>query len=275
MPKNTLAIVASGGGMACAFSAGALFALARKYPALQPHSMIGGSGCTATFGYFLAGQHEDLRQIWLKELSTPEYISFRRVRRICNIDYLVDTLFSQRYPLDTASVLASPTQLFLSTTNVCTGQSRFFSQLDAPLLEIFRASMALPIIYGKRISIGEEYYIDGNLSTSMQDCVDQAVRSGAKKILVIDNSFQSFSIRALYKAWAVLCAPRVAGSVFRVWGRATPVFVAPPGVAVFSIRLPHRHGALATDLELIARTFHAGECAVIDNPELAEFLTNS
>lgn len=221
------------------------------------------------------GQYRELRHIWLHELSTPDYISFRRLRRICDIDYLVDTIFSKKYPLNVAPVLTAPTQLFLSTTCVRTGKSRFFTQHEAALLEIIRASMAIPIVYGRSIAIKDNLFFDGNFSASLQDCVDQAAAAGAEKILVLDNSLQSRFVRLLFRVWAVFFAPQLVDFLFGVWGAVSSKNLKTPnGVELFTLQLPHRHGALDTDPQRIAATFAAGQAAVAENPDLEEFLSD-
>ena len=64
MSMKKIAIVASEGGISCAYSVGAILALVEKFDLVNPYLVIGSSGCTSTFAYYVAGQYKSIRNIW-------------------------------------------------------------------------------------------------------------------------------------------------------------------------------------------------------------------
>src|ERR1051326_2618384 len=102
-----LAIVTSEGGMKCAYSVGVILALVEKYHLVKPDMVIGASGSTGTLAYFVAGQYQSIRNIWENLLSNKNFISYLRVRRIMDIDYLIDTVFKKQDILDVNKIKQS------------------------------------------------------------------------------------------------------------------------------------------------------------------------
>src|SRR5258708_2202284 len=104
---SKIAIVFSEGGMSCAYSVGVTLGLINKYKLTQPDIMIGSSGSTGILAYFVAGQYEAGRNIWENLLSTRKFISFFRLWRIMDIDYVIDEVFKKQEQLDVESIKKS------------------------------------------------------------------------------------------------------------------------------------------------------------------------
>jgi len=188
MLHKDLALVTSGGGMTCAYSVGSMLAL-KDIGITTPAWAIGSSGSTGTLSYYVSGQYHCFRNIWEKLLSVKEFINFRRVIRIIDIDYLIDQVFKKLDPLDVEAVKKSPTELLIATTNYKTGLIRYFSNREnVDIFEALRASKAMPVVYGKKIVLDGEFYIDGALVGSIAVNMREALRRGAQKIIVIHNN---------------------------------------------------------------------------------------
>jgi predicted patatin/cPLA2 family phospholipase len=55
--KKKKALIVSGGGMECSYSAGAVYKLVKKGFLKDLDIIIGGSGCVGTLSYLCAGQY--------------------------------------------------------------------------------------------------------------------------------------------------------------------------------------------------------------------------
>ena len=184
-----IAIVASQGGMTCAYSVGATLALAGKHDLRDPEIIIGCSGSAGTLAYFVAKQYAEFRNVWENRLTTRKFISFARLHRIMNIDYMIDEVFKKQEPLNDAAVRASKTEFLIGVTDAETGQSRYISnRSQVDVFEAIRASCAVPVIYNKQVSIEGKKYIDGAISNQFYTNIDKARSSGAEKIVAIDNA---------------------------------------------------------------------------------------
>ena len=180
--KQKIAIVVSGGGMKCAYSAGVLMALGEQLKFAEPDIAVGSSGGGASLLYYISSQYKFGTKIWTELLSTDKFISFTRIYPIFDMDYLVDTVFKQQAPLDTDKILKSKTKLFLSATNYDTGQVQYFSNDgSADIFEAARATVALPIVYNKKIKINGNEYVDGDVGSSVDINIQKAIKEGATK----------------------------------------------------------------------------------------------
>ncbi len=186
--RKPTAIVTSGGGMKCAYSAGALVALAEKFNLTQPDFFVSASGSVANMLYFLTGQNEDLRKIWTRYATAPGLVTYSPLP-VMHIDYLIDTIFKEFLPLLEDNLQKSATKYFIPVTDVESGEARFLSKdmwLDP--YEVMRAAKAIPILYNGHVHIGNHSYIDGNFSVSTAGLIKKALEEGAKRILLITNT---------------------------------------------------------------------------------------
>src|SRR3989338_10568912 len=108
MKDETVAIVTSGGGMRCAYSAGALVELVKSLGYPKPDIFISSSGSVGAMLYYLAGQYEDIEKIWLRYVPSPQIVSAFPPR--LRLDYGVDTILRRQPPLDQDALKASSTR---------------------------------------------------------------------------------------------------------------------------------------------------------------------
>ena len=97
--NGKLALILSGGGMTCAYSAGATVGLVDKYNFKNPDIAIGSSGGAGTLAYYVAGQYDAIRNIWTNLLATRKFINSLRFWKIIDIDYVIDVVFTKQEPL--------------------------------------------------------------------------------------------------------------------------------------------------------------------------------
>lgn len=196
--KSKLAIITSGGGMNCSYSAGVLCAMAKIYNLRSPDILVGSSGSTGSLAYYLAGQYDSIQNIWTNLLTAPQFISLTRIFKVMDIDYLIDTVFKQQEPLDVEKIKKSNSRLFISATEYQTGKPKFFTNTDN-IFEALRASKAIPAITSKKVILDNIEYIDGAISTSFNINIEKAIKEGAKNIIVIkDSEGVSFITKIFY-----------------------------------------------------------------------------
>jgi predicted patatin/cPLA2 family phospholipase len=193
------AVILSGGGMRAAFCVGALLELHEK--GVVPDIVIAGSGSAGTGSYFVSSQYKSIPFIWGNLLSTKNFINLWRVKRVLNVDYLIDEVFKKQEPLDAQKVLSSPIYYSIPATNTLNGEIHYFSNRECSfdVFECMRATMAYPVLYGKQIEINHEKYSDGIFSASPYFHIKKAKELGAEKIFVVDSGARTNKF--LYKVW--------------------------------------------------------------------------
>lgn len=195
------AIILSGGGMRCAYSAGAMYALATELNFKSPDILIVGSGSAGTGSFYTSKQYESIKSIWTERLSTRKFINFFRFWKIIDIDYLIDIVFKKLEPLDTKAEKESEIQYLISTTNTETGEVEYFSNKDnVDVFELMRASKSIPVFFNKKVKINGKLHNDGPFSSSAYIKIEKAKELGADKIIVINNISDS----KFFKLWEKL-----------------------------------------------------------------------
>lgn len=184
--------------MRCAYSVGTLLAFGQseifqKYPKLRkPDLVVGISGSLGVLAYKIAGQYSSFRNIWEKLLTTGRFINFRRWRMIMDIDFLVYEVFGAMEPFDVSSVLSSSIDFWIAVTNIKTGKSEFFKAQDCrnqnEFVELMRAGMSPPLIYGKHVDFRGGQYYDGGVSAGIDEAIEEAFKRGATKVIAIDHA---------------------------------------------------------------------------------------
>lgn len=193
--SDNLAIITSGGGMKCAYSAGAISALAKELGIVRPDIYVSASGSTGTMFYYLAGQYDDIEKIWTRYLPSPHFIRYAPFPAL-RINYLIDTVAKKYLPLDIEKVEYSPTKFFVPVTDSVSGETRFLNKgLWFDPYEMVRAATAIPILYNRNVWLGGRNYLDGDFSSSPNDLVQKAIAEGATRILCILNSDSHSEIR--------------------------------------------------------------------------------
>jgi predicted patatin/cPLA2 family phospholipase len=163
------ALVVQGGGMRGIYSLSALAELERLGLRDAFSRVIGSSAGAINGAYFLAGQAEESISIYTEDLSNKQFVDPRRFWKIVDVDYMIDVL-KEKHHLDTEEMRRAPATLYTVLTDAKTAEARVVSSRDRSLdiYEVFRATAALPGLYGKKIAIeddpGARRYIDGGVS---------------------------------------------------------------------------------------------------------------
>ncbi len=220
MEEEKVAIVTSGGGMKCAYAAGALVALAKKLGVKRPAIFISASGSVGTMFYYLAGQYAEIEKVWLRYIPSPEIV--RVFPPKLRLDYIVDTILRRELPLDERAFAQTPTRWFVPVTDLDTGRTEYISNntwFDP--YEVMRAAKAIPFLYGGSVRLGGHNFIDGDVNVNMAELIRKARKEGATKILVLTNTIK-LSGAMKWFTWmsALLARPMIRQLVLNDMARA-------------------------------------------------------
>jgi predicted patatin/cPLA2 family phospholipase len=216
--RDKTAIICLGGGMRSAHGAGFLYALATVLDITDPDIIIGTSGNSGNVLYYVSKQYDSAVHVWCGGmLSTWKFITFLRPWKILNVDYLVDTIFKQREPLNTEALHTTHIDWYVPATDTQTGKPRYFGKADKlDAYELLRAAAAIPIFYRRRIVVFGKTYFDGELGPTVADHVHQAIERGATKILVINDTSPKGALSSLeMHVYAAMQSPHLREAIVR------------------------------------------------------------
>lgn len=183
-----VAFVASGGGMMCAYAAGVISAL--QDSGIRPDIFIGSSGSAGTVSYFACGQANIAAKLWREEVTNPRVLRKQPLK--LDVDYIIDSM-RDRFPFNETALRDTNMELYLATTDRRSLRTRFFSNHEnLSWYEVMRASMAIPFVYGKKVSLDGGLYFDGDISTTLNASIALAQRLGATDIYVCNTGFASY-----------------------------------------------------------------------------------
>ncbi|MFA6256825.1 MAG: patatin-like phospholipase family protein [Candidatus Paceibacterota bacterium] len=268
------ALVESGGGMAACYIAGATYAISKNFNSFKPDMVIGGSGSTGTLSYYVAGQTESIKNIWLNLLCNKKFINPFRFWRVIDIDYLIDVVFKKEDTLAEENIYQSNIEYLISTTNHKTRKLEYFSNKKKEnVFESMRASMAMPVAFNKYIRINHKEYCDTIVSASVKLNIEQALKLGAEKIIVVsvDDLHTSKFTDFFYNMWLKVQSKKFLKNYQK---EEAETYVIPENVKILRIE-PRKKlsiGTLGNTRELLARTFAHGYRDVLRNELLREFL---
>jgi predicted acylesterase/phospholipase RssA len=187
-----IALSIEGGGMRGTVSAGMALALYERglLPAFD--AVYGSSAGAISAAWLLSSDPEGLRG-W----ADPDYARslirwsaplHRRPRRrpVVDVETLIEVLYQTEFPMDFASILASPIEYHPLATDAATGESTDLRPLitDAAELRLaLRASASLPFLAGPPIELHDRRFYDAGVAESIPFRTPLA--QGATHILVL------------------------------------------------------------------------------------------
>ncbi|NBV77419.1 hypothetical protein EBR66_04615 [bacterium] len=203
MDAGKTAILLVGGGMKSAHGAGFLYALQKHLHLPLPHMIMGSSGDAGNALYFAAGQYEAGKRVWTEILPTSPFIFLTRFWRIMDVDYLVDTIFKIQEPLNITALARSSIEWIIPISHAITGATRYVSARDKlDPFEVLRAAKAMPLFFAKWVKLGNHYYVDGEMGSTLNDHIQELYRRGARRIMVVSHSKKRSGITLLERCYA-------------------------------------------------------------------------
>jgi predicted patatin/cPLA2 family phospholipase len=167
-PLSGAALLIEGGGLRGAFGAGVVAELAGR-GAARFDDVIAVSSGAPTAAYLAAGQIEDALRIWEDHTHGAQLISpwnWLRGTPLLDVDGLV-RVFDRQVPLDRARLHASATRCWVLVTHCETGRAELVRATESNALELLRATMAMPVAYGKVVDVEGVPYVDGGVADAV------------------------------------------------------------------------------------------------------------
>ena len=268
------ALIESGGGMASCYVAGVTYALAKNFNSFKPDIVIGGSGSTGTLSYYVSGQSESIKNIWLNLLCNRKFINPFRFWRVIDIDYLIDDVFRKIDPLNAEKIYQSSIEYLISSTNHKTGKLEYFSNKKKDdVFESMRASMAMPVAFNKYVKVNHKEYCDTDVSASVKINIEEALNLGVEKMIVISvndlhtSKFTDF----FYNLWLKKQTKRFLKNYFVEEKMSYNI---PDSVEIIHLEPKKRLkiGTLGNNKRVLKKIFEQGYNDTMQNERLKKFL---
>jgi predicted patatin/cPLA2 family phospholipase len=180
-------LVAEGGGMKCAYSAGIMdkfldYNITFDY-------CIGVSAGSANLASLMAGQRGRNLHFYVDHVKDPDYFGakpFLKTGNLFNLQYIYGTLSNEdgAEALDFDKVLENPCEYELAATNALTGKPEYFNKnqmIKNNYIHIM-ASSAIPAV-SRPVFIGGVPYFDGGVSDAIP--ARRALEQGCEKLVFV------------------------------------------------------------------------------------------
>jgi predicted patatin/cPLA2 family phospholipase len=163
--KRVFGLVLQGGGMRAAYAAGAVVPLI-QYEFTNAFEHVVGSSAGAINGAYFIDKHLETKDAYMYDLSNKNFVNLLRSEKKIDIDYAVDTVLKQKYPLNISNLNRAHAKLHTVLTDAKTGKLVVISDHKkfAEIYEELRATAAIPILYDKSVIVGGTYYVDGGVA---------------------------------------------------------------------------------------------------------------
>jgi predicted patatin/cPLA2 family phospholipase len=161
-----------GGGMRGTVSAGMALAL-HELGVVSAFDAVYGASAGALTGAWLVSSEPDRLRGW----ADPDYAktlirwsSLLRGRPVVDVRALVEEVYQTEFPMDFASILASPIEYHPLGTDAETGESTDLRPLISNPVELrlaLRASASLPFLAGPPVELGGRRFYDAGVAESI------------------------------------------------------------------------------------------------------------
>jgi len=178
-------LVLEGGGMRCAFTAGALdYFMDREL--WFPYTIGVSAGASNGISYISRQRGRSLYS-YTELMRIYKYIGLRSFlcgRGIIDMDFIFNVFVYQYYPFDFSQYFNHKGRFVMVATNCLTGQAEYYEEKDNKerLLSIVRASCSLPVLCPKG-SIDGIPMVDGGVCDSIP--IRRSIADGNNKHVVI------------------------------------------------------------------------------------------
>lgn len=206
-------LVLEGGGLRGAFVAGALAEFERA--GIRFSHIFATSAGAASAAYLLAGQIEGALRIWNDRTHGEQLISpfhLLRGRGLMDIEGLVRVFEGE---LDARGLASSQTKLSVAVTNCNTGRADHVAVTERNVFHLLRATMALPVVYGRVVDVEGVPYIDGGITDAIPFEAARALSPrrvivvttrplGYRKVKRLGGDLLRYNYRAYPELWPAL-----------------------------------------------------------------------
>ena len=192
-----LGLVVQGGGMRGVYSLAVLAAFEEMGWTRCFDHVAGASAGAMNGAHFITGQARYGVETYIDYLSNRKFIDFFRLRKLVDVDYMIDDLVRHTRPFNLPALLEASTELHIALADAEDASVHYVTNRseDVDLWEAFRATGALPILYNRFVKIGERLYLDGSLSDGLS--LPRLLAVGCRYIVVVLTKPLSFRNQGL------------------------------------------------------------------------------
>lgn len=178
------ALVLQGGGMRGVLSGGVCLALQEMGYTEGFDEVFGVSSGALNGAYFLSGQGPYGGTIYYQDINNREFINLLRFRKIVDISFLMNIIANVK-PLNVERLRSSSTVFSILLTEVSSGKTVIFTNKsgNTDIINILKASAAMPFAYDRPVTIDGVDYFDGGVSCPIP--IAEAITAGCTDILVV------------------------------------------------------------------------------------------
>ena len=202
MSQIKTALICQGGGMRAAFAAGAVAELGENLGVKKFDIVIGVSGSSTTASYYTAGQFSRIRKVWSENLGTTKLVNKKNIftkKPIFGINYLIDDILRQQFPLDEEAVKNSPTDLFIPFYDFGNKKiSYYHNRGRGEAIDIWQAMRASMSMHEEHLAVNNCNVRGVDASIIKPLFLDKAIEEGTTHFLIVSNDEKfklNFSIR--------------------------------------------------------------------------------
>lgn len=177
-----LVLVTQPGGMRNVVLAGVLYSWDVTVDRFQ--GIYACSSSAATLAFWMAGQKDFLKELWLEVLLREQMFQKTRLPP-ADIDYLVDVGCKQ---LDRDALFACGVPLTIAVFNPLTGQTEYIVATPENLTELLKATVAIPLATRKAF-INDAWYCDGAIRDVLPPI---EMFDGYNTIYILNRSLSEF-----------------------------------------------------------------------------------
>jgi predicted patatin/cPLA2 family phospholipase len=181
------------------YSAGALLALHLLNFRDAFDDLFGTSAGAVNGAHFLSGVGQTKVSTYYRWLDSAKFINIRRIRKVVDVDYFVDEVLTRLEKVEVELVQRARTELWVAVLNERTAEVELRNPRrdNISLLKMLKAAVAIPVLYGRTIALGEDKFMDAGFVQPFP--LSSAVASGCTDLLVV--TAQPVSFRSKPPSW--------------------------------------------------------------------------
>jgi predicted patatin/cPLA2 family phospholipase len=187
-----IGLLVQGGGMRGVYSLAVLGAFEEMGWTHCFDHVAGASAGAMNGAHFITGQARYGVETYIHHLSNRKFIDFFRLRKLVDVDYMIDDLVRYVRPFNLPALLEASTELHIALADAEDASVHYVTNRseDVDLWEAFRATGALPILYNRFVKVGDRLYLDGSLSDGLS--LPRLLALGCRYIVVVLTKPLSF-----------------------------------------------------------------------------------
>jgi predicted patatin/cPLA2 family phospholipase len=182
-----LALVIEGGALRAVCSAGGAVVLAQLGFSDLFDEVYATSAAVMNASYFISNQPLLGISVYFDSCTTRAFFDPLRFWKVVDVDYIFDRVAVHEKPLDVGRVLRSPTTLYVAVIEKKTGDAYVVDVRASrtPLLQVLKASAALPVFYNRAVDVDGRACMDGGLRIPFG--LRHALANGCTHVLVLST----------------------------------------------------------------------------------------